>query len=512
VGRAGETAPQRDEWPDRGMSRLRVVPGAIAVQSSVSAGSLESLQREQQLILDAAGEGIYGLDLDGRVRFVNPAAAAMTGHAVQELVGQRMHDVVHHSRADGSHYPHDECPIYAAFQDGMVRHVRDDVFWRRDGSSFDVAYTSTPLIADGKLSGSVVVFRDVTLSKRTEERLRQALCDVQRLEQRLQQENRRLRAQIQASSARELVGESAALAELLEALRRVAPTDLTVLVSGESGTGKELVCRALHEQSPRREQPLVCVNCAAISPALMESELFGHERGAFTGALVQRSGRFEQAGAGTLFLDEIGELPLELQGKLLRVLQEREFERVGGTKTLRSSARIVAATNRDLGALVRAGRFREDLFYRLYVVPLRVPPLRERRADIPLLAAHFLRRCAAQLGRSFDGVSPAALRRLEQHDWPGNVRELEHTIQRAALVCDGTLLELADGILSGLAAEAPASSLAAVEREHVLRILERAGQRISGPGGAAELLGLHPNTLRHRLKKLGIHARRDRGR
>jgi PAS domain S-box-containing protein len=503
--------------------KLRAVSSAICLDpqheqrgAAGAPASFEALRQEHLLILKAAGEGIYGLDLEGRASFVNPAAAALTGHSVEELIGQSMHDVVHHSRPDGSHYPRSECPIYAAFKDGLVRNVVDDVFWRKDGTSFPVEYTSTPIIASGRLVGSVVMFRDVTLRKLTEDRLREALRDVQRLKEQLQEENRYLRRQIRDEApALGLVGESPALRKLTEVLRRVARTDATVLVHGETGTGKELVCRALHELSDRRARPFVSVNCAAISPALIESELFGHERGAFTGALSQRSGRFELAEGGTLFLDEVGELPLELQGKLLRVLQEREFERVGGTRTLRSNARIVAATNRDLAALARAGRFREDLFYRLYVVPIRVPPLRERREDIRLLVEHFLERCQIRWGRRFSGITPEFVARLEGHDWPGNVRELEHLVERACVVCEGAALDLpGEPARSGAPAGATPSargkseSLAEVEREHIERVLASTGHRIAGQKGAAALLGLHPNTLRNRMAKLGIRRPR----
>jgi PAS domain S-box-containing protein len=431
----------------------------------------------------------------------------MTGHSVEELLGRVMHDAVHHSHADGRDYPRSECPIYAAFKDGLVRNVATDVFWRKDGTCFPVEYTSTPLIASGKLVGSVVVFRDVTHRKLTEDRLRAALGEVQRLKERLQEENHHLKRQINGTSLRELVGNSPALAKVIALVARVAPSDATVLVTGESGTGKELVCRALHELSPRREQAFISINCAAIPASLIESELFGHERGAFTGASQQRPGRFELAEGGTLFLDEVGELPLEVQAKLLRVLQEREFERVGGRHTLRSTARIVAATNRDLRELVRTGHFRQDLFYRLYVVPIRVPPLRERRPDIMALAEHFRKRCEHDWGRRFKGIAPASMKRLEAYDWPGNVRELEHTIERAALLGEGPWLEVSDELLDPGPARPerdPARRLDDVEREHIRRVLESRGYRIAGAGGAAAALGLHPNTLRHRLKKLGI--------
>jgi transcriptional regulator with GAF, ATPase, and Fis domain len=350
------------------------------------------------------------------------------------------------------------------------------------------------------------------LRKLTEDRLRQALLDVQRLKEQLQEENQYLRRQIRDDApAHGFVGQGSATRKLLDLLRRVAPTDATVLVQGETGTGKELVCRALHELGERRTRPFISVNCAAIPSSLIESELFGHERGAFTGALSQRAGRFELAEGGTLFLDEIGELPLELQAKLLRVLQEREFERVGGRRTLRSSARIVAATNRNLAELVRAGRFREDLFYRLYVVPVTVPPLRERREDVRLLAEHFLERCQTRWGRRFSGIAPAFVERLERHDWPGTVRELEHLIERAYLIGEGRRLDLRDEPSTAHrpgGKQSRSENLADVERLHIERVLSSTGHRIAGAQGAAAALGLHPNTLRNRMTKLGIRRSR----
>jgi PAS domain S-box-containing protein len=502
---------------------LRAIPGAICLDAETpptpvapaSIDTFEALRREHHLILNAAGEGIYGLDLEGRARFVNPAAAAMTGHRVEELIGRAMHDIVHHSHSDGRAYPSSECPIYAALTDAMVRTVSDEVFWRKDGTSFPVEYTSTPIVSSGRVVGAVVVFRDVTTRRFTEDRLRQALSEVQRLKERLQAENHYLKAQIHGAAAeRGIVGRSAAIRRVLDLVHRFAPTDATVLVTGESGTGKELVCRALHEQSGRKEQPLVSLNCAALSPSLIESELFGHERGSFTGAASARAGRFEAAEDGTLFLDEIGELPLEAQAKLLRVLEERGFERVGGNRTLRASARIVAASNRNLLELVELGRFRRDLYYRLYVMPIVVPALRERRDDIPLLAEHFLSRCSERWGKHFDGIAPRCLERLIAHDWPGNVRELEHAIERAVLVCDDALLELEPlepstppdpaRPPSEPRAEGARESLAQVQRSHIVRTLERTSYRIAGPGGAAERLGVHPNTLRYRMAKLGI--------
>ena len=312
-----------------------------------------------------------------------------------------------------------------------------------------------------------------------------------------------------------IVGTSEALQVVLDQIELVADTDATVLITGETGTGKELVARALHERSLRRRAPLVRVNCAAIPESLFESELFGYVRGAFTGALNDRAGRFEAAQGGTLMLDEIGEVPLAMQPKLLRVLQEKEFERVGETRPRKIDVRIVAASNRDLVAEVEAGRFRGDLFYRLNVFPIENPPLRERREDIPLLAEHFIQVCARRLRRQPPLLSEAALRQLMTRDWPGNIRELENVIERAIILArDGQvrfdLRPVAPPRLPHTSGALPMLSRAAMEkrqRDVIVAALERSGGRVSGPGGAAELLGMKASTLFSRMSVLGLRKK-----
>jgi DNA-binding NtrC family response regulator len=310
-----------------------------------------------------------------------------------------------------------------------------------------------------------------------------------------------------------IVGESEVLRAVLQQIELVADTDATVLITGESGTGKELVARAIHERSNRRKGPLVRVNCACIPESLFESELFGYVRGAFTGALTDRSGRFEAAQGGTLMLDEIGEVPLAMQPKLLRVLQEKEFERVGETRPRKIDVRIVAATNRDLAAEVEAGRFRADLFYRLNVFPIENPPLRDRREDIPLLAEHFIKESARRLRREAPRLSEGVLQQLVARDWPGNIRELENVIERAIILArDGQLriepATAAAGSRPPSASSAlPSLSRAAMEkhqREVIVAALERSGGRVSGPRGAAELLGMNASTLFSRMSVLGL--------
>ncbi len=331
--------------------------------------------------------------------------------------------------------------------------------------------------------------------------------EITALKGRLEQEKIYLQEEIRTEhNFEEIVGQSRALKRALQAIETVAPADATVLITGETGTGKELVARAIHHLSPRRERALVKVNCAALPAGLIESELFGHEKGAFTGALGRKAGRFELADGGTLFLDEVGDLPPELQGKLLRVLQEGEFERLGSPRMLKVDVRVIAATSRDLEAAMREGRFRPDLYYRLHVFPIRMPPLRERTEDVPLLVNYFAMKYAKRLGKAIEAVPQAALERLTRYPWPGNVRELENVIERGVILTRGQLLELGEWLRKpeALAGAAPPPTLDEIQRRHILEVLELTGWQVSGERGAAKLLGLRPTTLEARMKKLGI--------
>jgi formate hydrogenlyase transcriptional activator len=344
--------------------------------------------------------------------------------------------------------------------------------------------------------------------RRHELALREGLAEIERLNRRLEAENLYLDEEIKSSQQfNEIVGESDVMRLALGRVEQVAPTDSTVMLLGESGTGKELFARAIHDLSPRRKRPLVRVNCAALPAGLIESELFGHEKGAFTGAVAQRLGRFEIADGGTLFLDEVAELPIDLQGRLLRVLQEGEFERVGSSRTTRVDVRVIAATNRDLEAAVRDRTFRVDLYYRLTIFPITLPPLRHRPDDIPQLVWSFIARHQRRMGRHIKRVPRAAIEALQRYDWPGNVRELQNVVERAMVRSKGAVLEL-DADFGAERRPLPASmgdrSLATFERAHIEAVLEECGWRINGPNHAAEKLGLHPNTLRFRIKKLGI--------
>jgi formate hydrogenlyase transcriptional activator len=345
-----------------------------------------------------------------------------------------------------------------------------------------------------------------------------AFQEIEALNDRLQRENVYLEEEVRAeNNFGDIVGESVALRRVLKEVETVAATDSTVLIRGQTGTGKELIARALHELSPRQGRTFVKLNCAAMPTGLLESELFGHEKGAFTGAICQKAGRFELAHQGTLFLDEVGDIPPELQPKLLRVLQEQEFERLGSTRTIKVDVRLVAATNRDLARMVADGTFRADLYYRLNVFPVVLPPLRERPEDIPRLVRHFTQRFARRMGRRIETIPSAVMDALVRYPWPGNVRELQNVIERAVILSPGASLQVPPGDLLGeegggmrdetqspLAPPSKAVTLADAEREHILGVLRESGWVLGGPQGAAARLGMKRSTLYKKMKKLGI--------
>ncbi len=345
--------------------------------------------------------------------------------------------------------------------------------------------------------------------KRGEERLRQAFSEIERLKHQLEVENRYLREEIDLTHEhKEIVGKSRAIRRVLRSVERVAGTESTVLILGETGAGKEMIAFAIHNMSPRRGRPLVKVNCGSLPTTLVESELFGREKGAFTGAVSRQTGRFEVADGSSIFLDEIGEMPLEAQTKLLRVIEDGEFERLGSTKTIKVDVRVIASTNRDLLQAVRKGVFREDLYYRLNVFPIVVPPLRERREDIPRLVWHFVRSYEKKMGKSIEKIPEKDMQALQRHDWPGNVRELKNVVERAMILNRGPIFRLemdeARAHTGGLG-----RTLREIEKRHIMDVLVETGWRVRGKGGAAEILGLKPTTLEARMQKLGIRRKRE---
>jgi len=488
-------------------------------QINQNAAEIANMRQKLELILGAAGEGIYGLDTNGCATFANSASTEILGWPCNELLGKPVHPIHHHSFSDGSPYPREECPIYAALKDGEVHRVDDEVFWKSDGTCIPVEYISTPIVENGEIKGAVVIFRDISARKKLEKEKQRAFEEVKHLKEELELERDYLRTEISVSTNfGEIIGDSSALQRTMSQIEAVADTPSSVLILGESGVGKEMIARAIHCQSNRSNSPLVKVNCASIPKDLFESEFFGHVKGAFTGAHRDRVGRLQLANGGTLFLDEVGEIPLELQGKLLRALQEHEFERVGDEKTTKVDVRIVAATNKDLLQEVKDGNFREDLYYRLSVFPVFVPPLRDRIKDIAPLTQHFLNISCKELKRDQISVSSAQIKTLAKHDWPGNIRELKNVIERAVILSKTKKLRLDLAMPDILFETANVEETINIndsefltdiqfrelEKINMVKALNFADWKIAGEQGAASLLGIKPSTLTYRMQQFGV--------
>jgi PAS domain S-box-containing protein len=478
-------------------------------------GAQEATREAEQryrTIADSTVDCVYWLLPDGTLRYVSPASRRLTGYGPDEFLERPslLGDLVvpeDRGKLD-AHRERARTTLTPAALELRIVNKAGEVRWVEVVEGPVVGANGDPL----GISGSA---RDITDRKRAEADLRAAFDEIARLRDQLEIDNTSLREQVAREPAIEgLLGTSEVMSYVTAKARQVAHTSSTVLLLGETGVGKSHLARAIHELSPRRTRPLVMLDCAALPPSLVESELFGHERGAFTGAHTRRIGRFEAANGGTLFLDEIGELPLELQAKLLRAVQDGAFERVGSSVPIKTDVRLIAATNADLQSLVRAGRFRQDLWYRLHVFPITVPPLRQRPDDIPVLVAHFVDKHCRKLGRPRLEVTRATMKWLQARAWPGNIRELDGLIERSVIQSNGTRLEIEDGERAGSADEGRApsgpgaaalhGSLQQIERQHILATLERLGWRIEGPGGAAEVLGLPASTLRSRMKKLKV--------
>jgi len=439
----------------------------------------------------------------GYVADCNDQMARLFGFgAAHELIGARL-DVIG-SRSD----PEQDERIRLAIRAGANYSQIE-----RKLNGRNVLMTRKGIIEDGKFLGAWITARDITELKQAETEVRRLNAELEQrveelteLKSRLERDNSYLLDEIKADhNFDEMVGSSPRFQELADRIRLVAATSATVLITGETGVGKELVARAIHSLSGRRNRPLVKINCAAISSNLVESELFGHVKGAFTGATERRIGRFEYANGGTLFLDEITELPVESQAKLLRVLQEQELEPVGSNQTIKVDVRLLAATNRSLAEAVRDGRFRMDLYYRLLVVPVDVPPLRERREDIPALAGHFVSHLARQFGRRINRIGENMMRQMVAYDWPGNVREMENFLARAIVLSRGEVLDVPLLSVEPVAEKESGLTLEEAERRHIESVLSGTRWVLEGPKGAAEILKMNPSTLRSRMKRLGIH-------
>ncbi|MCL4178729.1 MAG: sigma 54-interacting transcriptional regulator [Verrucomicrobia bacterium] len=494
----------------RTISLFDIFAARAAAEHRRLKAELELRAREEQLarLLESAMDAILVLDAQFAIVRVNPAGRRLFGCGEEDLVGENLNDfLVQESAAQ----------VAAFLKELKSRPEGRQQLWvpqnfiarRWDHTVFPAEATLSRFESRGQVFHTLIL-------RNTNERL-----EAERRIQLLTQETDYLREAIRELPGHgDFLGRSDAIRTVLEAVQRVAPTDSTVLITGETGTGKELVARAIHRSSPRADKPLVLVNCAAIPSNLIESEFFGHERGAFTGALTRREGRFALANQSSIFLDEIGELPLELQAKLLRVLQEGEFEPLGGTRTVKVDVRVIAATNRDLKQMTADGRFREDLYFRLHVFPVHLPPLRDRGQDIELLADSFIQRFGRRLGKRIDPLTPNQLRLLRAYDWPGNVRELQNVIERAIILASDSRLQLERAMTGANPPPQPPTTVPSVdheiprvltspqllelERKNLLRALEICQWKVAGEQGAARLLAVPPTTLSSRMKALGI--------
>lgn len=471
------------------------------------------MESENRLILDAAGEGIYGINLEGKTTFVNNAAQHMLGWTADDLIGKDIHGIIHHHHLDGQTYPACDCPIYHSFRNERVTRVDDEVFWHKNGHPIQVEYVSTPIYDQQVLAGAVVIFRDITDRREGEQKLRAAMEEIAGLKTRLEQENEYLQEEIRnVRNHYDLAGSSPAIMRTLAQIELVAQTDSNVLITGESGAGKALVASAIHKASLRKARPMIQINCSAISSSSFESELFGHVRGAFRGAIHDRTGKLEIASGGTLFLDEVSEIPIELQGKILKTLQEKTLERLGENRAHKINVRVIASSTKNLAECIQKGSFREDLYFFLNVFPIECTPLRERIDDIPELTQHFLKVTCDRLNLQLPTVTKANIRQLKEYHWPGNVRELQNIIERGAILARGDKLVLDIKNKNSNLSSSEQNNILTEEQmigfqiKNIIACLKQTNGRVSGDDGAAHLLGIKPTTLYSRIKKLDINV------
>ncbi len=485
---------------EKGEVELFFGTGIDITEHRVAEDALRLRESEMRAIVETSREWIWAIDEQGVHTYSNPAIKEILGYAPAELIGRRATDFMHE---DDRKTIEESLPKWVAAKQRWSNLV---IRWRhKDGSYRILESNSVPILNErGECKGYRGTDRDITERKKAEAELQRAFSEIRHLKEQLEADNILLREEVEAARGHEtIVGQDSALKAVLSRIERVAGTDSTVLIQGETGTGKELIARAIHDLSKRKERPFVAVNCAAVPSTLVESELFGREKGAYTGALTRQVGRFEAADGSTIFLDEVAELSPEAQAKLLRVLEEGRFERLGSTRSIKVDIRIIAATNRNLAKEVEGGSFRDDLYYRLNVFPISVPPLRERREDIPSLVWHFVNEFNSRMGRRVESISQRTMDSLKAYFWPGNVRELRNVIERAMILSNDSVLRIQ---MPEAVGTAPRGSmrLEDCQRRHILAVLERTGWRIRGRGGAAEILDLKPSTLESKMAKLGI--------
>ena len=466
---------------------------------------LRQAEQRYRLVADFTYDWETWENLDGSYIYVSPSFERITGYRVQQLIDRpgMLNEIILPDHF--TQWQKHQQAVHAQHETGEIQFL----IRTKNGKIRWIEHICQPVYGDkGEYLGIRASNRDITTRKQAEIMLRSAYTEIEQLKNRLEAESAYLKDEIKLEHNFEnIIGNSDALKYVLYRVAEAAPTDTHVLILGETGTGKELIARAIHNLSSRSKRALVKVNCASLPASLIESELFGHEKGAFTGADVRRVGRFQLADGATLFLDEISEIPLELQPKLLQVLQDGEFEPLGSSKTLRVDVRIIAASNRDLEDEVNHGRFRQDLFYRINVFPFTVPPLRHRKEDIPLLVKWFVDRFNRKMDKNITSIPKALIKHLQAYDWPGNVRELENVIERAVITSKVSILKLTDNLVIPAKVRSRAKlkeTLTEVERAQILNTLENTGWKIEGTNGAAGVLGLAPSTLRDRIKKLGI--------
>jgi PAS domain S-box-containing protein len=542
----GLPPPRTEAGMQRSDNELEVHQIELEMQNAELRGSQEELELSRNKyaeLYDYAPVGYFTIDAHGAIREVNLTGAQLLGIERQLLTNKPFTGFI--ADADGREIFSNHlalvmqrhvmlrCEIRLTGKDGTVIHgqlqsvavaignkagyihtsIVDGTVRRQLEEKLKKAHDELELIVaerTGELvSANEQLTKEIDERKMSEASLQDAFAEIKLLQDRLHAENCYLQQEAaRVSNFGEIIGQSSAMSYVFFRVEQVAPMDATVLLLGETGTGKGVIARTIHSNSARKERPMITVNCTSLPANLIESELFGREKGAFTGAHARQMGRFELADGGTIFLDEIGEMPLELQSKLLRVVQDGEFERLGSPRTIKVDVRIIAASNRNLEEEIKKGRFREDLFYRLNIFPITIPPLRQRTEDVPLLVNHFIAKFNKKMGKKIEAVSKDTLNALQGYHWPGNVRELENVIERAVITSQGTTLQVVDrfetfkktGDLPGQEVKA----LAELEHDHILQVLQKTGWRIEGKNGAATLLGLNPSTLRARMRKYGI--------
>lgn len=495
------TVVKNRQWNEETIRQTKIIANILAhvLQRKSMLHQINTEKEWSEAVMEGMPQLTYVMNLEGRLIRWNKNYQDFTGYSAEELKDKFPSDFLsdeHHKKVT------DE--LQKIMEDGQERSVEYDII-TKSGKIIPSYYGSGKLVKIGGESYIVGQTVDISEIKQAQEKITVQLEEISALKDELEAENLYLRNELMsAGSFGEIVGESDTLKHVQYRVEQVAPLDTTVLLEGETGTGKELFARAIHQRSKRNKKPLVTVNCASLPASLIESELFGHEKGAFTGAIQKQIGRFELANGGTLFLDEVGEIPLELQAKLLRVLQEGEFERLGSPKTIKVDVRVIAATNKNLEQEISAGRFRMDLFYRLNVFPITIIPLRQRVNDIPLLVEHFVKRFNKTMGKNITRIPKKVIEQLKAYDWPGNIRELENIIERAMILSKSSTLMVEKLITSNKTSEEVLQSLADHERDYIAKVLDQTLWRINGPNGAAQILDMHPETLRSRIKKLGL--------